>query len=154
MTEEINEMINKFCDSVEKRINQYELEKENAELKDYSQRMENQRENYYKEYLRLKQENKELEEAYNEISNNSEILHENHCLRIANAKLNEDLSQAEVSMREWREQSLKYKSALEEIRKIAKDAKEDRYTTKSEDYTEGMRIIGCYVLNKINEVLN
>lgn len=67
MTEEINSMIDKLCESVEKRISQYELEKENAELKDYSQRMENQRENYYKEYLRLKQENEKQCKALEKI---------------------------------------------------------------------------------------
>lgn len=40
--------------------------------------------------------------AYDEVSNNSEILHENNRLRIANAKLNEDLLQTEISMHEWR----------------------------------------------------
>lgn len=71
---------------------------------------------------RLEQKNKELKEAYDEISNNSEILHENHSLRIANAKLSEDLWQHGISMREWREQSLKYRSALEEILESAKFA--------------------------------
>ena len=46
-----------------------------------------------------------------------------------------------------------YRSALEEIREIAENAKEYRYATKSEDYTEGVQTIGCYVLDKINEIL-
>lgn len=36
----------------------------------------------------------------------------------ANKKLSEDLWQHGISMREWREQSIKYRSALEEIREI------------------------------------
>jgi len=67
----------------------------------------------------LEQENKELKDDYDEISNNSEILHENNCLRIANAKLSEDLCQHGISMREWREQAINYRSALEEIREKA-----------------------------------
>lgn len=78
-----------------------ELLQENSELKT--------------KIFRLEQENKELKEAYDEISNNSEILRENNSLRIANAKLSEDLWQHGISMREWREQSIRYRSAFEEI---------------------------------------
>ena len=93
MTEEINNMINKLCDSVGKRIKQYDLEKENAELKDYSQRMENQRENYYKEYLRLKQENEKLKKALETIKTildtKCSIVSNAECVGIINEVLNE-----------------------------------------------------------------
>ena len=39
MTEEINNMINKFCDSIEKRINQYNLESELQRLKQENERL-------------------------------------------------------------------------------------------------------------------
>lgn len=100
----------------------------------------------YKQLKRLEQENKELKKAYDEISNNSEILHENHSLRIANAKLSEDLWQHGISMREWKEQSLKYRSALEEIQKVI----------KSYDLTvdNGASVDTLYTIkNIINEVL-
>ena len=66
----------------------------------------------------LEQENEKLKEAYDEIFNNSEILHENNCLRISNQKLLEDLEQAETSMMAWKEDCIKLRKALEEIRSI------------------------------------
>ena len=80
-------------------------------------------------------ENEKLKNSYNEVSNNSEILHENNCLRISNAKLSEDLEQTETSMRAWRNECFKYKQVLEEIKKYA----EERCRQK--------------VLDKIDEVL-
>lgn len=80
-------------------------EKERDDLKKQNKILEIQIDQCNEYIDELKQENKELKEAYNEISNNSEILHENHCLRIANAKLHEDLSQTEISMQEWKSQS-------------------------------------------------
>ena len=106
---------------------------------------------------RLKQENEKLKKAYNEISNNSEILHENDRLRIANTKLNEDLSQTEISMREWKEQSIKYRSALEEIKEIVNQScdnckyNKDDITCSIGDCGEGKLKI---IENKINEVLS
>ena len=137
MTEEINDMINKFCDSVEKRINQYELEKENAELKDYSQRMENQRENYYKEYLRLKQENEKLKEEFEKTSDG--------LLKIQ-YKLASNCDN--------------YRSALEEIREKIKSLNKDICNNCGWYNTDNCQPNGyvCHDLieikNKINEVLN
>lgn len=87
--------------------------------------------------IRLEQENRELKEKYA------------HVLELA--KLNADSN--EYCLQELEKKYEQLRSALEEIREIAENAKEGRYATKSEDYTEGMRIIGCYVLDKINEVL-
>lgn len=103
----------------------------------------------------LKQENKELKEKYSHVlklaktnadSNEyclQELEKENKELKALNKKICEDCSK-EIKV---------YWNAFEEIREIAENAKEDRYATKSEDYTEGMHTIGCYVLDKINEVL-
>ena len=44
-----------------------ELRQECEELKAYAQRQENQRETYYKEFLKLSQEHKELEEEIKEL---------------------------------------------------------------------------------------
>ena len=88
---------------------------------------------YYKQLQRLKQENEELKK---EIQSQKGLI--------------------TVGGKQQYELTLAYdkcKTALEEIREIANDAKEGRFTTKSEDYTEGMHIIGCYILYKINEVL-
>ena len=96
---------------------------------------------YYRKYLRLEQENKELkEEIQFHNKENSNLLAERNALQIGYDEI-----------REVRE---RYRTALEEIREIAENAKEGRYATKSEDYTEGMHTIGCYVLDRINEVLN
>jgi len=102
----------------------------------------------------LKQENERLKEAYNEVSNNSEILHENHRLRIANAKLSEDLEQHGISIRAWRDESLKYKSALEEIRIYINRCRNSLCDSNCE-YWNNCK--GNYnidnILTKINEVL-
>lgn len=47
----------------------------------------------------------------------------------------------------------KYKSCLQEIKEIAETAIIGGYATKSDDYSEGMEIIGHYVLQKISEVM-
>jgi len=110
---------------------------------------------YYKQLKRLEQENKELKDDYDEISNNSEILHENNCLRIANAKLSEDLCQHGISMREWREQAINYRSALEEIREIAKFNQfynpEDLLINGDIGQMQDLKMTEIY--EKINEVL-
>lgn len=109
---------------------------------------------------RLEQENEELKDAYNEISNNSEILHENNCLRIVNTKLNEDLSQTEISMQAWKEQSISCRSALEEIREMILHC-EDEYNCDRCKYHDSCLIdddkfpdFSKALVNKINEVLN
>lgn len=99
---------------------------------------------YYRQLKRLEQKYKELKKAYDEISNNSEILHENNCLRIANAKLSEDLWQHGISMREWREQALNYRSALEEI--IDMFLNQVAWVGQLTNFEEE-------IYNKINEVL-
>lgn len=71
------------------------------------------------ENKKFEAENKKLKQKLNEVLNDSEILHENNCLRLVNAKLNEDLSQTETSLREWKREKEQYKQALEEIRDIA-----------------------------------
>ena len=106
MTEEITEAIrnafNEYLNAVDKvilenqalQIELQHLKQENEELKDYSRRMENQRENYYKEYKR-------------------------------------------------------YRSALEEIRKMTK-----KYNAKVGDTIIANPIQDCYdIYCKINEVL-
>ena len=85
---------------------------------------------YYKQLKRLEQENKELKEFKKEVL--KPVFLPNIEEKVTNT----------------------YRSALEEIRDLAKDAKEYKYSTKSEDYSEGMYTIGCYILDKINEVLN
>lgn len=154
MTEEINNMINKFCDSVEKRINQYELEKENAELKDYSQRMENQRENYYKEYLALKQEKRKLEEINEALMQEAEDIAEARmeiCNQCGNrddynipCKMIRDLDYALTTTVEERDT---YRKALEEIQQTAIDAySKGTFNSRSEGLKEIEKLI--------NEVLN
>lgn len=109
------------------------------------------------QYNKVVEQNKELQKAYNEISNNSEILHENHCLRIANARLNEDLLQNKVSMREWREQSINYRSALEEINTLAKNYCNACDEFKVKTYKNKKDCLYCnygFIKRKINEVLN
>lgn len=64
---------------------------ENEELKEYAQRQENQRETYYKEFLKLSQENKELKRK---------------------VELMMDCPDCKVD---------EYKKALEEIKEIVKD---------------------------------
>lgn len=78
-------------------------------------------------------------------------------LKEKNKKLNKE-------WKEWRdladelaritEQRNKYKSALEAIKSIAKEAINEEFATKSNDYTEGMKQIGHYVMKKVKEVLN
>ena len=157
MTEEINDMINKFCNSVEKRINQYDLEKENAELKDYSQRMENQRENYYKEYLRLEQENKELKE---ENVNLKSLIWYIYCCGeaetidcIVTEYYESRKTQYEKGF--WKKvcalknvpYQSKYKSALEEIREIA-----NKFDYWNSNLPEASNVIN-EIKDKIDEVL-
>ena len=120
----------------------------------------------------LKQENKDLKEKYSHVlelaktnadSNEyclQELEKENRELKEQNETLNSQWhKQAEYSDEwaeiadKWEKVAIKYKTALEEIKEIAENAKEGRYATKSEDYTEGMHTIGCYVLDRINEVL-
>ena len=48
----------------------------------------------------------------------------------------------------------KDKEVLEDIKIIAEMAIKGMYATKSDDYTDGMKTIGSYVLNKLNEVFN
>lgn len=48
----------------------------------------------------------------------------------------------------------KDKEILEDIKIIAEMAIKGMYATKSDDYTDGMKTIGSYVLNKLNEVFN
>lgn len=68
-----------------------ELKQEIEELKEYAQRQENQRETYYKEFLKLSQENKELKRK---------------------VELMMDCPDCKVD---------EYKKALEEIEEIVKD---------------------------------
>lgn len=50
--------------------------------------------------------------------------------------------------------SVKLKEVLTKIKGIAEDALNNKFTTKSEDYSDGMRTIASYVMSEINEVWN
>ena len=106
---------------------------------------------YYKQLKCLEQENKELKSQRDE----ARIAYNDLILDIVSDIPFEGEIGGErfISIKDRLHQMQKALASLEEIREIAENAKEGRYATKSEDYTEGMRIIGCYVLNKINEVL-
>lgn len=103
-----------------------------------------------KQLLLLEQENKELKEENKQHIKEKQILHERLYCYAYEKGCHLVCKQQNCLLKN----SYVYRSALEEIREIAENAKEGRYTTKSEDYTEGMHTIGCYVLNEINEVLN
>lgn len=69
MTEDLKSQLDYFKDEpkyLRKVIN--ELEQENKELKEYSKRMENQRENYYKEYNKYRSALEEIKTYLNTLS--------------------------------------------------------------------------------------
>ena len=100
---------------------------------------------YYKQLQRLKQENEKLSfqlklaQADYEASEQENDIH-----HITRQKLLEDLDRAETSMMAWKDESIKYRKALEEIREmfLNRVAWVGQLTNFEEE-----------IYNKINEVL-
>ena len=83
----------------------------------------------------------------------AELKQENESLKKGNETFKDSIHKLLQVQYKLADNCKKYSKVLEEIMEIANNAKNGRYTTKSKDYTEGMEIIGGYVLNIINEVL-
>lgn len=84
----------------------------------------------------LKAENAKLKTQYN-------------CYACGNCKGKEDYINLERHHIGLRKQFDKKVQTLQEIKVIAETAINGGYTTKSSDYSEGMEIIGHYVMQKI-----
>ena len=89
-------------------------EQEYEELKAYAQRQENQRETYYKEYLKLSQECEKLKSKVEQLTVLGIDLNQ------SNEILRKSFFTADKNKDNWRERAEKYKQALEEIEKYTK----------------------------------
>lgn len=72
-------------------------------------------------------------------------------LKAENAQLKEEMTELEEKFLTLNGKSYSYYTTLQEIKAIAETAINGGYATKSSDYSEGMEIIGHYVMQKITK---